>query len=105
MHVTKDVFEMRWEQIRAQSKVWWGLLSDDDLKKVEQAPIKRNKYAMLLRVRYGYSHEHAKEEITRHITELEADPPSVEVVRASPDRQVSSKLSKVRKNRTKNSKL
>jgi len=105
MNVNKDVFENKWEQIRAQSKAWWSLFSDDDLKKVENATIKRNKYAMLLRVKYGYTHERAREEINQHITDLEANPPSPELMRESLDRQASSKVSKARKSRTKRSNL
>ena len=105
MHVNKDVFENRWEQIRTQSKVWWDLLSDDDLNKVAKAPIKRDKYTMMLRVKYGYTHEHAKEEISKRIIDLDANPPSSESMRESLDRQASSKISKVRKSRTKKSNL
>ena len=72
MNVTKDIFEDKWEQIRAQTKVWWSLFSDDDLNKVEKAPIKRDKYAMMLRVKYGYTHERAREEIKRRVSELVA---------------------------------
>jgi hypothetical protein len=105
MNVNKDVFENKWEQIRAQSKVWWGLFSEDDLNKVEKAPSKRDKYAMMLRVKYGYTHERAGEEINNHVSDLEANPPSPEVMRASLDQQASSKISKVRKRRTKRSNL
>jgi hypothetical protein len=105
MNVNKDVFENKWEQIRAQSKMWWGLFSEDDLNKVAKAPIKRDKYAMLLRVKYGYTHERAKEEINQRLTDLEASPPGSELVRDSLDRQASSKISKVRKSRTKTSNL
>lgn len=72
MNVNKDVFEEKWEQIRAQTQVWWSLFTEDDLKKVEKAPIKRDKYAMMLRVKYGYTHERAREEIKRRVAELEA---------------------------------
>ena len=105
MNVNKDVFENKWEQIRAQSTAWWSLFSEDDLNKVEKAPVKRDKYAMMLRVKYGYSHERAREEISKRITDLEAHPPSNEVMRDSLDRQASSKISKVRKSRTKISNL
>ena len=105
MNVNKDVFENKWEQIRAQSKVWWGLFSDDDLNKVAKAPIKRDKYAMMLRVKYGYTHERAREEISKRISDLAANPPGSELMGYSPDRQASSKVSKVRKNRTKKSNL
>jgi hypothetical protein len=103
LNVTKDIFEDNWEKIRAQSKAWWSLFSDDDLNKVEKAPVKRDKYAMMLRVKYGYTHERAREEIGKRITDLEANPPSPEFMRDSLDRQASAKVSKVRKKRTKNS--
>lgn len=105
MNVNKNVFENRWEQIRAQSKAWWSLFSDDDLNKVANAPIKRDKYAMMLRVKYGYTHERAKEEINKRITALETNPLTSEVKRDSPDQKASSKASKVRKSRAKTSSL
>lgn len=103
MHVNKDVFENKWEQIRAQSKAWWSLFSDDDLNKVEKAPVKHDKYAMMLRVKYGYTYERAREEIGKRISDLEANLPSPEFMRDSLARQASAKVSKVRKKRTKNS--
>ena len=105
MNVNNDVFENKWEQIRAQSKTWWSLFSDDDLNKVANAPIKRDKYATMLRVKYGYTHERAKEEINRRITALETNPLTSELMRDSLDQQASPKVSKVRKNRTKKSHL
>ena len=105
MNVNKNVFEDRWEQIRAQSKAWWSLFSDDDLKKVANAPIKRDKYAMMLRVKYGYTHERAREEINKRVTDLEANPPSSELMQDSRDRQASAKVSKARKNQTRKSSL
>ncbi len=105
MKVSKDMFEKQWEQIRAQTKVWWGLFTNVDLEKVEKAPVKRDKYAMMLRVKYGYTHERAREEISKRITDLETSPPSSELMRDSLNRQASSKISKVRKNRTTKSNL
>lgn len=101
MNVNKDVFENKWEQIRAQSKAWWSLFSDDDLNKVEKATFKSDKYAMMLRVKYGYTHERAKEEINKRIKALESNPLTSELMRDSPDQQARSKVSKVRKSRTK----
>lgn len=72
MKLNKDIFETKWEQIRPQSKVWWSLLTEDDLDKVENAPIKFDKYIMILRVKYGYTRERAKEEINTRIMELDA---------------------------------
>ncbi|HLO29676.1 MAG TPA: hypothetical protein VK249_11105 [Anaerolineales bacterium] len=105
MNVNKDVFENKWEQIRAQSKVWWGLFSEDDLNKVAKAPVKRDKYAMMLRVKYGYTQERAREEINKRITDLETNPPSIELVRDSLDRQASSKVPRARKSRIQRSNL
>ncbi len=100
--MNNDVFENKWEQIRVQSKVWWSLFDESDLNKVEKAPIKRDKYIMMLRVKYGYTYEHAREEINKRIAELEANPPSGEVMRAIPDQQDRSpKVAKVRKVRRK----
>ena len=70
MNVNKDIFEEKWAQIRAQSNVWWSLFSEEDLKKVEKAPIKLDKYAMMLRMKYGYTHERARQEINRRVAEL-----------------------------------
>ncbi len=105
MNVSKDIFENKWELIRAQSKLWWGLFSDDDLNKVAKAPIKRDKYTMMLRVKYGYTQERAREEINQRVTDLEANPPSSELLRDSLDRQAGAKVSKARKNRTRKSNL
>jgi hypothetical protein len=100
MSVKKVIFDEKWEQIRAQSKVWWTLFSDHDLNKVEKAPIKHDKYAMMLRMKYGFTHERAREEIKKRIADLEINPPSIELMRASLDRRDSPKVSTVRKTRT-----
>jgi hypothetical protein len=50
--------------------VWWSLLTDDDLNKVDKSPIKFDKYLMILRVKYGYTREHAKEEINRRVRDI-----------------------------------
>jgi len=68
--VNKDIFESKWEQIRAQSKVWWNLLTEDDLTKIDKAPIKFDKYIMILRVKYGYTRDVARVEINKRVTEL-----------------------------------
>ncbi|HET9912693.1 MAG TPA: hypothetical protein VFQ13_12430 [Anaerolineales bacterium] len=101
MNVNNEVFENKWKQIRAQSKTWWGLFTDADLEKVEKAPSKRDKYAMMLRVKYGYTHERAREEINKRVADLEANPPSSELILEAPEQQDSSKVSRVRKARRK----
>jgi len=92
-----EIFESRWEQIRSQSRLWWSLFSDDDLDKVEKAPVKRDKYVTMLQVKYGYTREHAREEITRRMVDLGAEPVISEIDPASLDKKKSKAASKARK--------
>ena len=71
MNGNKAIFENKWEQIRAQTRGWWSLFTEEDLNKVEKAPVKIDKYAMMLRVKYGYTYERARQEITKRVAELE----------------------------------
>jgi uncharacterized protein YjbJ (UPF0337 family) len=70
--VNKDIFAGKWEQIRGKSKEWWSLINDLDLSRVDKAKIKLDKYIVLLQVKYGYTKQHAKEEINRRVAEQEA---------------------------------
>jgi uncharacterized protein YjbJ (UPF0337 family) len=71
--MNKDVFEGKWKQIRGKSKEWWSLINDLDLSRVDKAAVKLDKYVVLLQVKYGYTKQHAKEEIHKHIVEHEAE--------------------------------
>ena len=65
--MNKDVFEGQWKQIRGQAKNWWGKLTDDDL---ERAGGKYDKFVGLLQAKYGYTREHAEEEINRRVKDV-----------------------------------
>ena len=67
--MNKDVFEGKWKQIRGEAKVWWGKLTDDDL---DRAAGKIDVFAGLLQEKYGYTRQHATEEIEKRVTEYEA---------------------------------
>jgi DNA-binding NarL/FixJ family response regulator len=67
----KNEFEGKWEIIKDQSKVWWSLITDDDLKKVEQADIKFFEYVTLLQLKYGYDRQVAKDEVAKHVAEYD----------------------------------
>jgi hypothetical protein len=69
--MNKNVFEENWKQIRAQSSTWWSLFGETDLVKVDKAPVKRDKYVVMLQVKYGYTRQHAMEEISRRLAEYE----------------------------------
>lgn len=70
LNVHKESFEKKWEQIHTQTNVWWSLFTEEDLTKVEKAPVKLDKYALMLRMKYGHTHEHARPEINRRVAEL-----------------------------------
>ena len=66
--MNKDVFEGKWRQIRGETKAWWGKLTDDDLDRVAG---KLEVFAGLLQEKYGYTREHAVNEIDKRVTEFE----------------------------------
>ncbi|HET9912316.1 MAG TPA: CsbD family protein [Anaerolineales bacterium] len=67
--MNKDVFAGKWKQIRGEAKVWWGKLTDDDL---ERAAGKFDVLAGLLQEKYGYTRQHAANEIEKRVTEFES---------------------------------
>ena len=66
--MNKDVFEGKWKQVRGEVRGWWGKLTDDDLEKVGG---QFDVFAGLLQERYGYSRQHAEEEIEKQLNEYE----------------------------------
>jgi uncharacterized protein YjbJ (UPF0337 family) len=66
--MNKDVLEGKWKQVRGEARAWWGKLTDDDL---DRAAGKIEVLAGLLQEKYGYSREHAVEEIEKRVTEFE----------------------------------
>jgi len=71
--MNRELFESKWKQIRSQTNAWWSLMSADDLVKVDKAEPKLDKYTTLLRVKYGYTNEQVKKEITQRISKFEAE--------------------------------
>ena len=67
----KNEFEEKWKIVKDQSKVWWGLITDSDLDKVEKADIKFFAYVTILQLKYGYDRQVAKNEVGRRVTEYE----------------------------------
>jgi len=70
--MNKTIFEENWKLIRAQSTERWSLMAEFDLTKVDKAEVKFAKFVTMLRVKYGYSQEKAREEIARLWAEYEA---------------------------------
>lgn len=61
----KTKFDEKWKVIRGQSKEWFSLLAEHDLKKVDKAEDRLDKFVTILQVKYGYTREQAREEINR----------------------------------------
>jgi len=76
--MNKDLFESKWKQIRSQTPVWWGLMSSQDLEKVDKAEVKLIKYTTLLQVKYGYTREQARKEIVKRLKDYEFEQKAVE---------------------------
>ena len=68
----KNEFESKWKQIRSQSKIWWSLITDADLEKVEDADIKFFEYVTILQLKYALGRQVAKDEIENHLAFYEA---------------------------------
>lgn len=70
--MNKDMFDSKWKEIRSQSNGWWSLMTDEELDKVAKSAVKFDKYVTLLQVKYGYTRDQARKEISKRMTEFEA---------------------------------
>jgi hypothetical protein len=59
----KSKFDEKWKLIRGESPEWWSLIAEQDLKKVDKAEDKLDKFTTLLQVKYGYTRQQARTEI------------------------------------------
>jgi hypothetical protein len=72
MIMNKTIFEENWKLFRAQATGWWSLMAEYDLIKVDKAEVKFDKFVTMLQVKYGYSRDKAREEVSRRWGEYEA---------------------------------
>lgn len=68
MQKQKSKFDQKWKLIRGQSLEWFDLLAEHDLKKVDKADDKLDKFVTMIQVKYGYTRQQAAEEINRRWT-------------------------------------
>lgn len=68
----KNDFEGQWWQIRSRSKIWWNLITESDLNKVDQAEIKYLEFVTRLQLRYEWDRQVAKDELDRQVAEYKA---------------------------------
>jgi uncharacterized protein YjbJ (UPF0337 family) len=60
--VNQDILSGKWKQMRGDLKTWWGKLTDDDFERIGG---QKDRLIGLLQERYGYTREHAEQEIAR----------------------------------------
>lgn len=65
-----DVIMGKWLQIRGSVKQKWGDLTDDEIAKVDG---NIDRLTGLLQERYGYTREHAKQEIDTFLKQFETE--------------------------------
>jgi uncharacterized protein YjbJ (UPF0337 family) len=56
--------------MRGQVKEWWGRLTDDEL---EQAGGNSEQIIGLIQQKYGYTREHAEEELNRRVKDVKEE--------------------------------
>jgi len=61
----KSKFDQQWKVIRGRSMDWFSLLGEHDLKKIDKAHDKQDKFLTMLQVKYGYTRQQATEEVNR----------------------------------------
>lgn len=65
MNTQKSKFDRNWKAIRGQSVEWFSLLGEHDLKKIDRAQDKQDKFLTMLQVKYGYTRQQATEEVNK----------------------------------------
>lgn len=71
--MNKSLFEEKWKMIRGEINSRWSLMVEYDLAKVDKAEVKFNKFVTMLQVKYGYTRQQAKEEISKLWSEYESN--------------------------------
>ena len=70
--MNKSLFEEKWNLIHGQINAKWSLMVEYDLVKVDKAEVKFDKFVTMLQVKYGYTRQQAKEEISKLWSETES---------------------------------
>lgn len=65
MQKPKTKFDQKWKVIRGHSTQWWSLLAEHDLKKIDKAENKQDKFLTILQIKYGYTREQATIEVNK----------------------------------------
>jgi uncharacterized protein YjbJ (UPF0337 family) len=66
--MNEDILKSQWKQLRGQIKEWWGVLTDDDLDKING---RRDKLIGKLQEKYGFTKDQATRELDDHLAQLQ----------------------------------
>ena len=69
--MNEDILKSQWKQIRGQIKVWWSVLTDEDLDKING---RRDQLISVLQQKYGFTKEEATRELDDHLAQLKMTP-------------------------------
>ena len=65
--MNEDILKGQWKQLRGQIKEWWGVLTDDDLDKIDG---QRDQLIGKLQDKYGFTKEQATRELDDRLAQL-----------------------------------
>ena len=70
--MNEDILKGQWKQLRGQIKQWWGVLTDDDLDKING---RREQLIGKLQEKYGFSKDQATRELDDRLAQLRQTAP------------------------------
>ena len=70
--MNEDILKSQWKQIRGQIKEWWGVLTDDDLDKING---RRDRLIGILQEKYGFTEDQATRDLDDHLAQLKQSAP------------------------------
>ncbi len=69
--MNEDILKSQWTQLRGQLKVWWSVLTDEDLDKING---RRDRLISLLQKKYGFTKDEATRELDDHLAQMKIAP-------------------------------
>ena len=70
--MNEDILKGQWKQLRGQIKQWWGVLTDDDLDKING---RREQLIGKLQEKYGFTQDQATRELDDRLAQLRQPTP------------------------------
>ncbi len=71
--MNEDILQGQWKQMRGKVKEWWGVLTDDDLDRING---QRDQLIGMLQKKYGWSKDQATRELNDHLAQMRESSPT-----------------------------